>query len=74
MPVVTVVAVPVGKMKMRGPVTPFGAAAEQAAAENLLALASSLLAGGYLYLVPLPGAAYKQAAAPAMLLVAEPPV
>ena len=64
----------VGTIKMRGLVTPNGAAAEQVAVESLLALASPKLAGGSRDLVLSPGAAAKQTAAPAMLPVAEPPV
>ena len=48
--------------------------AEQVAAESLLALASLPLASRSQDLVPPPGAAAGQAAASAMLPVAEPPV
>ena len=61
-------------MKMRGPVTPAGAASEQVAVESLLALASRPLAGGSRDLVLSPATAVKQAAALAVLLVAELPV
>ena len=64
----------VGMMKKRGLVTPAGTAAEQVAAESLLALASLPLESRSQDLVPSPGAAAGQAAAPAMLPVAEPPV
>ena len=59
-------------MKMRGSVTPAGTDAEQVAVENLLALASLLLAGGSRDLVLSPGVAAKQVAVPAMLSAAEP--
>ena len=59
---------------MRGPVTPSSAAAEQAAAEGLLALASLPQAGRSQDLVPSPGTVTEQAAAvPAELPAAEPP-
>ena len=45
-PVVTDVEVLVGMVEMSGPVISPGAAAEQAAAESLLVLASPPLAGG----------------------------
>ena len=59
-------------MKMRGPVTPAGTAAEQVAVENLLALVSLPLARGSRDLVTSPGVVAKQVAVPAMLSAAEP--
>ena len=62
----------VGTMKMGGPVTPTSTAVEQAAVESLLALASLTLLSGPRYLVPSLITTAEQAAAPAMLPVAEP--
>ena len=74
MPAVISMEFPVGTMKMRAPVTPDGAAAEQAAVGGLLALVSPPLVGRSWDPVMFPGSAAKQAVAPAMLLAAELPV